>query len=314
MKIVHAERYAEGAILALEGLPEGGHVLATYCKAINIRTSAGRLLTLQTRGTALGPFGIVIQADDPPDWPQANTTCILEGRYLTLGSLVVDLGFMQLSMVPAIPAMHDCWSAEWAMNLLAPFASRSLIPVSDMIGNPTSSHHPLSQACLDLAITVHQRSDGHENLIRAASRLVGWGPGSTPSGDDFLLGFIGSWGRLASSSSPPQSVLAQFAESAAHATTPLAAEFYMHLARGRLSEPIDLLLHAIASNDQERTESALKDLARFGASSGYDTIAGMLLYLKARTQAQSTWRSGASLPRIDGSTQSSPFGTCGTES
>jgi hypothetical protein len=270
IRLLAAERFAEGAGDALTELTAGGEVLARYRQAMNIRTGAGSLLAVQLRGTALGPFGIEVGGDSPVDWPPPGTPCSVRGQALVAGALEIDLRRMRPVTPPVFPALPR-WEADAARSL-QPYARRSPI-----FGDPDSALLPALTALAGLG---HPCSD---QALNAIAGLVGRGPGATPSGDDFLVGFFGARLRLSGDPVSLQPALGFLAETAAHRTTPLAAEFYRHLAQGRLSEPLDRLLHAIACGGD--IQSAAADLARFGATSGVDTIAGIEWFVRSSSNA-----------------------------
>jgi hypothetical protein len=103
---------------------------------------------------------------------------------------------------------------------------------------------------------------------------MGLGPGGTPSGDDFLVGSLAARWWLADD---PRAcpLAASLADRAPSRTTRLAAEFYYHLARGRLSDQLGRLLSALATGEVPEIEQAAEALAGYGATSGRDTIAGV---------------------------------------
>ncbi len=79
---------------------------------------------------------------------------------------------------------------------------------------------------------------------------------------------------------PARRLAAWLAASAPERTSRLAAEFYYHLARECLSEPVEQVLSSLASGaTPEAVANAAAQLARYGASSGRDTLAGIDAYL-----------------------------------
>ncbi|HET6692261.1 MAG TPA: DUF2877 domain-containing protein [Miltoncostaeaceae bacterium] len=104
-------------------------------------------------------------------------------------------------------------------------------------------------------------------------RLLGRGPGLTPSGDDLLLGRLAMaahahrhWGVP-----DPAPLAAYLAERAPGRTTRVAAAMYAAAARGRYAPAIGAAC-AAAPGD---LPAALARLAAVGATSGLDTLAGI---------------------------------------
>jgi hypothetical protein len=142
--------------------------------------------------------------------------------------------------------------------------------------------------------------------VDAARGLIGLGEGLTPSGDDLLVGFSAG---LRAIGSPLDPGLAQAcAQLARGRTTRIAETFLVHAARGEYSARLHRLVHALSAEPQAeplaRRASAeqsargaasaeppqvpplaggpslsdeLSDVLGWGASSGADTLLGLLL-------------------------------------
>ena len=121
-------------------------------------------------------------------------------------------------------------------------------------------------------------------LIRAATLLVGLGPGLTPSGDDLLGGLflaltaIGRttlrdtlWDALA----PEMDIL----------TTGLSGAHVAAAADGLGGERVHLALNALLSNDAALLPAHIASLRAIGHCSGCDTLSGIVLALTAALEA-----------------------------
>lgn len=104
-------------------------------------------------------------------------------------------------------------------------------------------------------------------------RLLGRGPGLTPSGDDLLLGWLAmaahahrEWGLP-----DPSALAARLAARAPRRTTRVAAAMYAAAARGRYAPAVGTVCSAGAAE----LPAALARLAAVGATSGLDTLAGV---------------------------------------
>lgn len=134
------------------------------------------------------------------------------------------------------------------------------------------------------AIEQLQRSlfaaDDHGDAVaEAVSRLVGLGPGLTPSGDDVLGGLMAGlqfFGRA-----PLAADLARIVLPAAKAGTNLIAQAHLGAAAsGQLSAPLWDMLLAIAHAGAGLGD-ALVRVAKIGHSSGWDTLTGAAIAAKA---------------------------------
>ena len=115
-------------------------------------------------------------------------------------------------------------------------------------------------------------------LVReSVAGLVGLGPGLTPSGDDYLAGLLVAMtcGDAGDAAPLLGHVVAALAPDR---TTALAATLLSHAAAGAASEDAHLLLATIlGAGSEPDAEAAALRLARRGHTSGWDTLAGLLL-------------------------------------
>lgn len=119
-----------------------------------------------------------------------------------------------------------------------------------------------------------------EAAVRHAIRLIGWGEGLTPAGDDFLIGLLAGLdafvacddrrGRL-------RSAIAALVTTSARRTTPIAAHYLKLAAGGHYNEPLVGLRNALlAEDDWQVVDVALRRALAIGASSGADTARGLV--------------------------------------
>jgi len=106
--------------------------------------------------------------------------------------------------------------------------------------------------------------------------LVGFGPGLTPAGDDFLLGLLAalnvpespciSWRRIGS----------QVIASAVRRTNAISIAALRHAAQGKVRESLVALCGALLRAEEAAMLPALDRVLAIGASSGTDIALGML--------------------------------------
>jgi hypothetical protein len=131
-----------------------------------------------------------------------------------------------------------------------------------------------------------------EQAVRYAGRLVGWGEGLTPAGDDFLLGLIAGLDALVGDSERRRTFCGMLT-SALNALTPrttaIAAHYLRLAAGGHYAEPLGRLRHALlCEDDPGAVDAALCDTFAVGATSGADTVSGLLAGLLAWLPASTT--------------------------
>lgn len=140
----------------------------------------------------------------------------------------------------------------------------------------------LRDACRDL---------DPERVVLCVDRLIGWGEGLTPAGDDFLIGLIAGLGARVQGQQRRHELLGAISAAlgrATHRTTPIAAH-YLHLAaHGHYTQALVQLLDALLCEDRAPlVDAALHKALAIGATSGADTVCGMSSALQAWLPAPS---------------------------
>lgn len=123
--------------------------------------------------------------------------------------------------------------------------------------------------------------------------LLGLGPGLTPAGDDFLVGFVAAH-KLFSSSFGKRlenyDLKKKLKEKAMVRTVPIAFQFLNHALEGVFSETLYLIFGDLTSHDQlkdheddlhlrKESTDQIEDFLRWGHSSGTDTMTGIVFGL-----------------------------------
>jgi len=124
--------------------------------------------------------------------------------------------------------------------------------------------------------------------IEEATRgLAGLGPGLTPSGDDVLGGFAAIMAllsiQLSTDSRSRNHIASKIAAVAKPRTTMLSGILLEFASRGEVSEQLGTLLLTLMlpAEEIETVLNAANHVLAFGASSGEDTLLGILLGLRA---------------------------------
>jgi hypothetical protein len=120
-----------------------------------------------------------------------------------------------------------------------------------------------------------------EDAKASIMSLIGLGPGLTPSGDDFLVGYLaGLWATAGHSPSRTQFVGALGAEisAAARNTNEISGAYLRSAATGHVSEPIAKLAQQLKqANDMRNVRAATQAALQVGHTSGTDGVLGLLL-------------------------------------
>ncbi len=276
---------------------EWGRVAVVFHSSFHVLDSGGRVACIVDRGLGNGPVNVCVDLpeglsmDELDVAPGAPLTRV--GGHLRLGDgLVLDLPGAERWTPP--PVGSRATAAEVLRRVrdlgaaLAPRApGEGLAPLAVLaeglawdrpVGPGPAT--PVTAAALP---RVRGLVDGllslDAPLVRESTAgLIGLGPGLTPSGDDYLAGLLvamtcGDAGDAAPLLADAVTALAP------DRTTALAATLLSHAAAGAGSEDAHLLLAAIlgGAGSEHDAEAAALRLAGRGHTSGWDTLAGLLL-------------------------------------
>lgn len=177
---------------------------------------------------------------------------------------------------------------DWAGSLspaggLAYFLPRLSALLAGDIDKLSCSDPFLKVALAALTGLCHSwRQANVAGLRENISKLIGLGPGLTPSGDDLLAGFMASllaMHKITGSGTP--FLLAELCtmvnEIASTNTNDLSRELLAFAAKGEVPEPMDAMILALLTKQQTAWEQAAQQLLKVGASSGSDQLLGIAL-------------------------------------
>jgi hypothetical protein len=163
-----------------------------------------------------------------------------------------------------------------------------------LLGQPAQSAQPAQETplarmalpALRMLVQASWRLDiiGVEEATR---KLAGLGPGLTPAGDDALAGFAAVMSllspQLSADTRPRDHIAGIIAAVARPRTTLLSAILLAFAARGEVAEHIGELLQTLTlpAEEFEAVLCAADHVLAYGATSGGDTLLGILLGLRA---------------------------------
>lgn len=235
------------------GPPRPAVVIGTPAGAVYLRTDDGELLAVLAPTAARLPMAAVA-VDALRERPEP-------GQRGSVGAGRIDAGGLSAHVVrwwdprPVLPL----WTPEL---LAANLAQISLAdPEIDLPPGPVRA----------LRAALHDRD--HTVTVRAASALIGLGPGLTPSGDDVLIGLISSLVCLGHPVSAPTA--AAVMASAHGRTTDLSLALLRHASLGECVGAVGTLLRALAGAGD--LPAAQRRLLAVGHGSGTALCIGVLL-------------------------------------
>ena len=135
---------------------------------------------------------------------------------------------------------------------------------------------------------VHSRQCGYSNAFTATANaimsqalldLCGKGPGYTPSGDDFVAGYLGVINWI--SKSLNFNTMNFASEKFAPLTSWMSSKLIGYSKRNLCDEEIQAMINSIAAGDLNQYISSIAKISRRGHTSGIDIVTGMTVALYA---------------------------------
>jgi len=276
-----------------------GRVLANYRQACNLVTSQGEIIALVNPAIGNGPLNIVIGENAALEHVKPGWPAVFSDGQLVLGdSLVVSLDGAQLwrpevnweRLITRRRRLEDNLAAlcSWlsqndlAKGLLGLVLNGEKKPGAGEDGT-CSLHNRAFLAMARVGINGLRQAlqDGDRSGIREnAALLAGLGPGLTPAGDDYLVGFMAGlrvWPGPLENSGLSSTEACQIILEATEGRTTLLSRAFLHSAKeGLFGENWHELLAELARGEATGIQRAARRILSSGATSGADTLAGFL--------------------------------------
>ena len=274
-------------------------VIATFKKCLYCRDNQGNIICIGRAEIGKGPFTLLCSLESP--WPElvlSTTSQIMlrENQLLLEGTgIIFDLqgALVWNKSLRTLGGQSDCLLTDirWIAGKACRDApSESLGPVVPSFfplnGQPMKWSSSLLTKSLHRCFVEVISEVRHSSLLLSGNRydssraetlgrLIGLGPGLTPAGDDFLAGIVMGLFKMGHQHEATQ-LAHYFCRAASGRVTAISLAFYRALSEGFVVESYHQLLDAIGTGDHGNLERLLKQVSLFGATSGWDTITGIL--------------------------------------
>lgn len=277
-------RSGDGAFLArVNGAAFAGVVHSAFHRAVNIAClCCGELHTLVTDALDDGPNSLVVMADDflAMGICQGDSVRAGGGSLAIAGKAIVTVAGATTWRTP-VPEAH-CATGMLRRRLAEAEASvwRNGTPGGFIEGMADTEIARLTTRML------HEGADGlalalgrgdTDAALAHAGRLLGLGPGLTPSGDDFLIGLLAARALCRRRGDLGSDAFALgVIRLAKSATNPIAYAAIAKAARGEVRERVARLIIALGSAAAEPVSPALTQVLAIGSSSGTEIAFGVI--------------------------------------
>ena len=237
-----------------------------------------------------GPTTLIVAAGVAVRGLRQGQPAFISSERIAIGGLLFDLGACQTWRAPPWPQMPSPASLHTTCTDIAQRAATDSPPDSLASAAFSAAETPLAGlarpgiaefgAWLSGALSRPPTPDppppryarGEGNLEACAARLIGLGPGLTPSGDDFLMGAMAALDALKQTNM--HAALGRAVVAAAGHTSPLSASLLRAAAAGHAGENLHMMVAALVTGD---ANAAIATAARIGHTSGWDALAGAVV-------------------------------------
>lgn len=280
-------------------------VHSTYASTINLRDSYGRLHSIVTKENAFHPASLLLNAPEGVFLLKAREICVgsmacvhEDGLFFDCGLWVSFLGAKRVppsdESAPNVSALPQAILLRREL-ILDSFQKKKNTSLQYIHTTRSTEIEPLFAPRFYATIedlSHHIRKQDISQSIESIQSLVGFGPGSTPSGDDFLCGLLLSWCMYSDKESPYHrftmelvTLLGMLLKDHKHITTDISRMFLLLACDGLFSSSLLVLARSWDSReaDNRQYREALTVLSEVGHSSGLDAAYGMVYGLVQTT-------------------------------
>jgi hypothetical protein len=263
-----------------------GTVHSVFAQACNIRLDDGRMPALLAPHLGNVPHGV--RVDAPAGFVFSRHLAAGErvgcraDVLRVAGGLAVDLGSARawrgelpsVNVDRLVPEVTQAWRAAWCGLR----RGRAPADQADATLNRAVERQGVRLARAARALQA-------DEAARLLERVIGCGPGLTPSGDDLVTGFLAGLFSTMGEDRGRRGFLEAFCRTVAAAavfTADISRTYLSHAVAGGFAEPLVTLARQIdAGSDRSAIESATTAALRVGHTSGGAGVFGLLLGLNA---------------------------------
>ena len=270
-------------------------VIGAFRKSLYVENTSGRIVCIGNSGIGPGPLNALCEFSENMDFTEiigVGSPVKLQNSSIRLGpNLKIDvsrpmewepeplpIGWDLEFFLENLPVLVQ-WIAETGPReglapLIAQVVSGEEISNKDAFG--TISWNGISNFRHWLSHSLSQEENLDFPVM--AHRLVGLGPGLTPSGDDFWCGVmiaLRALGHFEISTEISGVILSQ----AGYRTNKISRAHLECAARGQGAKALHETISAMGMADKARLSSALCALDKLGHTSGWDSLAGVVCVL-----------------------------------
>ena len=277
--------------------PEEATIIGVFRRSLYVENSSGRIACIGERGIGPGPLNALCEFSKDVDFTgivSAGSSARIQNGSVYIGSKVkIEVSHLEAWEPQPLPVDWDLavflhnlsFLVEWFVEsgpregltpLIAHIVSGE--EVSNENAFQTISWNGISNFRHWLSHSLN--GEGNHEIPAAARRLVGLGPGLTPSGDDFWCGVmiaLHALGHFGISEKIAGAILSQ----ARDRTNKISRAHLECAAAGQGAQALHETVSAMGVADEACLRSALRAMSKIGHTSGWDSLAGVVCVLES---------------------------------
>ncbi|MEW7867058.1 DUF2877 domain-containing protein [Aeromonas diversa] len=250
-------------------------VHSRFRHACNLRSSEGEWLTLLVHGMPLPPAGLILSCEELPAALQPGSRWCWDSSLHSSSGDEIGVSDCQWSITRLVRGLDNEVTLLGELNRLLPlappaggfWAQKHEYDGSYLVAPLTELGHWLKGAWVDLSSTL--------------KRLLGYGQGLTPSGDDFLLGVLFA---LEGIRNLRRGELVVALLPLLGRTTDISAAMLLFATMGHYGEH----LLQLGAGESEILNRAVTQVFEYGHSSGHDILCGVHFVL-SQSHEKNIW-------------------------
>jgi hypothetical protein len=269
-----------GVLPLLQAAPWEGSITAVFQRSILCTAPDKRLLHLHSGPQLVSPFSLRMQGDFATVRREGRLVQGMPVRMIGPAIAIAEHVHLRLDEITAYQSPRHMQAD------IDPEAVGMAGQVLKTDGRPRGFERVPGTHALVTMIQQALANGDDARMLEAARGLIGFGPGLTPSGDDFLVGCLrGLWlmrrNELAMRQKLDRWRIALLPD-LDERTTHVGAEFIRHALHGAFAEVLDqAALSLLIPSHPQTVQSAVGRLLTQGETSGTDTALGLLTCLEA---------------------------------
>lgn len=265
--------------------PRAGAVIASFRRSLYIRDDAGAIACFGAAGLGAGPLNALCEGW-PDDAIAAGAPARWDDGTLHIGNRTFDCSAAMAWRPEPVPPVHGLDAALAQLTAIAtrtvPARGLGRVIAALTAEAPWAADDPFERAGGEGVISLAQwlaapRGDPPPTV----ERLIGLGPGLTPSGDDALGGALIAL-RGCGCADLADRLAAWVLPRAKTATSDISRAHLAAAAAGEGAAALHDTLAALARHDEDGLVAGLRRLDAIGHSSGWDALAGAVAALTRR--------------------------------